>query len=356
MSEPRVGIIVLNYNRADTLGRCLESVRAQTYESAWTVIADNASSDRSLRVARTFEGSRIRTLVRPVNVGFVANMNLALGEPEVKEADYVAILHSDDWWEPGFLETIVNAMELAPSALLGTCAACLVTPQAGSEARIVAGMHDISGEGIIPSARAADILSHGNRMYAPTVLARRRLYDLHPGYDAALNSVVDWLMWLRAATAGDIVVSALPLANYTVHQASESGGNHLTYAWGTDLLRVRRLIELEWSDAHPFPQARRRIRERIPLLLLGEAHWLLRHGDADGARFHARLAWAAAPDLRLRALARAADLGVRLRGVPGVRLAEERVSHAMGDRLGHPSAGLTGSSGTSLATDGGRGR
>jgi len=50
--EPLVSIIVLNYNGARWLQRCLDSLRAQTvFDQIEVIVADNLSSDGSDRLA-----------------------------------------------------------------------------------------------------------------------------------------------------------------------------------------------------------------------------------------------------------------------------------------------------------------
>src|ERR1039457_5096433 len=47
-SPPRISVIVLNYNGARWLERCLNSLRAQTvFDRIEVILADNASSDGS---------------------------------------------------------------------------------------------------------------------------------------------------------------------------------------------------------------------------------------------------------------------------------------------------------------------
>jgi glycosyltransferase involved in cell wall biosynthesis len=55
MTEPeRVAVIVPNYNKAKTLRACLESVYAQRHRPAEVVVVDDASTDGSLEIARSF--------------------------------------------------------------------------------------------------------------------------------------------------------------------------------------------------------------------------------------------------------------------------------------------------------------
>jgi len=49
-----ISAVIVNYNRKDLLKRCLDSVRGQTFKDIETIVVDNASSDDSVEMVRTF--------------------------------------------------------------------------------------------------------------------------------------------------------------------------------------------------------------------------------------------------------------------------------------------------------------
>ena len=48
MSHPQVSIVIVNWNGADILPRCLEAVKAQTLHDSEVIVIDNASTDGSV--------------------------------------------------------------------------------------------------------------------------------------------------------------------------------------------------------------------------------------------------------------------------------------------------------------------
>ena len=93
MTAPVVTIILPVFNRAATLRRCVESVRAQTFAD-WELIAvDDASTDDSIAVLESFGDPRIRVLCHDTNRGPGAARNTALASAR---GEFFALIDSDD--------------------------------------------------------------------------------------------------------------------------------------------------------------------------------------------------------------------------------------------------------------------
>ena len=100
MNTPVVSVILPVFNRAVTLGRCVESVRAQTFTD-WEIVAvDDGSSDNSVERLEHFADPRVRVLRHEHNRGPAAARNTALA---AARGEYFALLDSDDEWLPGKL-------------------------------------------------------------------------------------------------------------------------------------------------------------------------------------------------------------------------------------------------------------
>jgi glycosyltransferase involved in cell wall biosynthesis len=54
MSEPRISVIIVSYNRADDLRMCLDSVFSSGYQNLQVIVVDNASKDGSAAVAGAY--------------------------------------------------------------------------------------------------------------------------------------------------------------------------------------------------------------------------------------------------------------------------------------------------------------
>ena len=71
-----VAVVVVNFNGAAYLRRCLDAIEAQSHHPDHVIVVDNASTDGSLRDARSRFPS-FTYIDNPTNVGFAAANNQA---------------------------------------------------------------------------------------------------------------------------------------------------------------------------------------------------------------------------------------------------------------------------------------
>ena len=108
---PQVQVVVLNYNAAGWLERCLESLLATDYPDMDVVVVDNASTDDSADLARS--RSDVTLIEAGANLGFSRGNNLALRRAR---APLVALLNPDTHVEPGWLRPLVDRLQADPIA------------------------------------------------------------------------------------------------------------------------------------------------------------------------------------------------------------------------------------------------
>ena len=93
---PKISIILPNYNSEKYLKETIESVLNQTYRDFEFIIVDDASTDKSMDIIRSFQDSRIKYIQSDRNrqVAYTANIGM-----EMAEGEYIARIDSDDIWD-----------------------------------------------------------------------------------------------------------------------------------------------------------------------------------------------------------------------------------------------------------------
>lgn len=301
----RVSVLVPNFNGAPYLQRCLDSILHQSFVDWHAVVGDNDSSDDSQSIVLAIEDPRIQLVRRPCTIGWVSNVNLLLAEAR---GDYVAILHSDDWWEPEFLSTMVALLDRFPEALIASCATRLVQEGRPPRLSFVQLPGPPSDSYCLTSADALQLELYSNAFYAPSVLARSRLYQIFPRFEESLPLEGDWLMWLRAASVGEIAISSKTLANYLIHDSSMGAGAYRANLWAADIIKMHALVRQDWADKEPFPGAKDRFSAAMARELMGLAYRSTQRGDTAGAVLQVRLARAIAPSWKERAIGIGAEI------------------------------------------------
>jgi glycosyltransferase involved in cell wall biosynthesis len=97
---PLFSVIIPAYNRAELIGRTIDSVLSAAGADLDVIVVDDGSTDTTLDVLAHY-GRKIRVLQQE-NRGPGAARNLGL---KAATGDYVAFLDSDDIWFPWTIET-----------------------------------------------------------------------------------------------------------------------------------------------------------------------------------------------------------------------------------------------------------
>lgn len=111
-----VNIVVPVYNVADLLSRCVDSLLAQTYEDVRIVLVDDGSTDDCPAICDRYaeQDPRITSLHR-TNGGLSAARNTGIDHvfsiEEPSRGRYIAFVDSDDWCEPGYIESMLETLE-----------------------------------------------------------------------------------------------------------------------------------------------------------------------------------------------------------------------------------------------------
>jgi glycosyltransferase involved in cell wall biosynthesis len=189
---PTVSIIMPAYNTAPYIGAAVASVMAQTYTSYELIVINDGSPDTP-EIERVLEPFMDRLVyVKQENRGLSTARNHGI---LAARGRYIALLDSDDEWEPEYLAFQVAALEADPSI-------DVLYP----DARIF-GDHPHAGSRymqVCPSRGKVtfESLLTGRCNVFVSVLARREAILRAGLFDTELRSVEDFDLWLRVLATG----------------------------------------------------------------------------------------------------------------------------------------------------------
>ena len=114
----KVSIIIPVYNVSRYIGRCLQSVAAQTYDDITCILVDDCGTDDSMSIVSQFvsnySGNKKFDIVHhETNQGQSIARNTGIANAE---GDYLYFLDSDDAITPDCIETLVRLAEKYPDA------------------------------------------------------------------------------------------------------------------------------------------------------------------------------------------------------------------------------------------------
>jgi len=263
--NPKVSVIVPNYNHAPFLTERLESILAQSFRAYELVVLDDFSMDESQEIIRRYQNRYpwIRVFTNDRNSGSPFKQ----WDHGVKQArgDYIWIAESDDVAKPDFLEKMVPILDGHPRIGLAYCSAAIIDDQS----RCTENAYPASGTGnrgdYLRSGRdeiKRKLCINNTINNASGVLFRRTAYIDAGGADCAMRYCGDWFLYLRLLLKWDIAYRAEKLNCYRSHAGSSFHEYYRTDAYLEELTRVYRFILQQMALP---PLSKRRIREQLTL-------------------------------------------------------------------------------------------
>ncbi|SKA70244.1 glycosyltransferase [Desulfobaculum bizertense] len=210
MSAPLISVVLTSYNHAEFLRDSIESVLSQTYENIELIISDDASTDGSQDIIRSYDDPRIRVMLWDKNR---RRKNHAQAYYAAK-GDFFAIHHSDDLWLPDKLEKQLKYVQ---------------NPRVGAAFTQVQGIDDkgnsISDSLVAPFAVKnmsrhswlREFFFNGNRLCHPSVLLRSEFIPLVYPKASSLIQIPDLRGWVRLCKKSEIRVLPQKLVKFRIH-------------------------------------------------------------------------------------------------------------------------------------------
>ena len=239
---PTVTIAIPVRNRADRLGRAVESALAQTHPADVIHISDNASTDETEAVGRAMAAAhpRVRYTRQPENIGLIANFGFLLN---AAETDHFMWLAADDLIAPSYVEKTLAALMADPS-LVACVSRCRFVLPDGSE-RLAIGTYALLADVVMNLATYLAAPHENTRIFALyRTSALRAAFTPRPfhAYDLAVAAAT--LLYGRHAEIPEVLLTRelTPPSDYvrSGYQSASSRFGRLFPATAVTLDLVRR--------------------------------------------------------------------------------------------------------------------
>lgn len=113
--RPEVSVTIPAYNAERTIGDAIKSVLAGTYADFEIIVCDDASTDGTPAVVRSFADPRVRLIHNDVNRGEGISRDRAIDDANGR---WVAFLDADDMFEPTRLQALVDIAVAHPTSIV----------------------------------------------------------------------------------------------------------------------------------------------------------------------------------------------------------------------------------------------
>lgn len=110
MSEPLVSVIMPAYNAENYIDTAIRSILNQTLTDWELLIVDDASTDRTYEIARSYRDCRVKVIRNEVNKGPGFSRNTAM---LIARGKYIAVLDADDAYKPERLERLLSEIRFS---------------------------------------------------------------------------------------------------------------------------------------------------------------------------------------------------------------------------------------------------
>lgn len=108
--EPKVSVVIPTFNRRELVGEAIGSVLKQSVKELELIVVDDGSTDGTGHTVNNLSDGRVRYIYKE-NGGVASARNVGLDE---SCGEYVALLDSDDFWRPNYLERMLTSLDEAP--------------------------------------------------------------------------------------------------------------------------------------------------------------------------------------------------------------------------------------------------
>jgi glycosyltransferase involved in cell wall biosynthesis len=212
-NDELVSVVMSTYNGSLYVAEQIESILKQTHSNLEIILADDASTDNTFEILKSYaeKDKRIIARRRQVNVGY--NINFSEACTKAKGA-YIAISDQDDVWELDKIEKQLKKIKEDLGNILVHCISARFEERSQPHLRSIKKMNFFRGSDIKSFYLANYVLGHA-------MMFRRSLVEAALPFPP--NVYYDWWLAAYACTMGKIEFVDEILVWHRMHQTNATG-------------------------------------------------------------------------------------------------------------------------------------
>lgn len=238
-----LGIFVLCYNRPVYVTEAIDSILNQTYKKFDLIISDNSSNELVQNSIQKYKGiNNLKVLRRHPSADAISHFNLVL--QEAQQYKYFMMFHDDDIMQPLCIEQLMHGFEKYPKLSASGCNAYFK-------------YEPTKPEKIFNDKLTKDVLIINPQQLIHRYFTKSLSHTPFPFYIYSAKQIVGLTMdpneggkhcdvsfLCKVVERSPLLWSALPLANYRLHEANDSNEINIP-----DLISLTRFI---FTNYHSF--------------------------------------------------------------------------------------------------------
>ena len=219
-------VVIPSYNHGKFLKKAIDSVLNQTYKDFELIILDDASIDNSKKIIESYKDPRITKYYNSENQGAVATLNQLI---EFADSEYIALLNSDDYWEPTKLQKQIEYLDKHD----GKAACFTLADFVDEENNLILESNRYNINIFNQMNRKQSewyryFFDNGNCLCHPSVMIRKEVYLKIGKYKKTYKQLPDFEFWVRLIKEYDIHIIQENLTHFRILNSENKNTSFLS--------------------------------------------------------------------------------------------------------------------------------
>lgn len=217
--EPKITVIIPNYNESRFIHRCLNSILNQEVMPDEIIIIDDASTDDSLiKIRNSLSNCKIAKIIEnKKNIGVYASVVEGL---KINSSDYVLFLSANDFLIPDIFKFAKKSLSKYPNVGLWSSLGWLVDEDDNLLCLLPQAVVSLNEKYFTPEDCYKLSWTFGSWFVGTSVIYRCSTLDEIGGFDKELGGLADLVAALSVACRQGAIFCPIPLAIFRIHSDS----------------------------------------------------------------------------------------------------------------------------------------